>query len=113
MGRLQKFVDAEKRTKAAEGLLGGEDLVLAEVDLSVAPLDRDSDDYGTWPTLRDARKGGSCREESKSSAGRTAPCVSSLQRCHAARMIFENFYVCRIVGSAGRALSLEVLLCRA
>ena len=46
MGRLKKFVDAEKKRKAKDEVLEDEDMLLAEVDLSKAPLDQDSDDYG-------------------------------------------------------------------
>lgn len=45
MGRLKKFVEAEKK-KVADGEAEEEDVVLAEVDLSKAALDSDSDDYG-------------------------------------------------------------------
>lgn len=46
MGRLKKFVEAEKQ-KATEELGGEEeDVLMAEVDLSKAALDSDSDDYG-------------------------------------------------------------------
>ncbi|KAL7545943.1 hypothetical protein ACHAWF_009293 [Thalassiosira exigua] len=44
MGRLKKFVDAEKR-KVEDGEVDEADVLLAEVDLSKAALDRDSDDY--------------------------------------------------------------------
>jgi GTP-binding protein len=46
MGRLKKFVDAEKK-KNADGESEDDDVLLAEVDLSKAALDSDSDDYGT------------------------------------------------------------------
>merc|ERR1711935_1100649 len=46
MGRLKKFADAEKKEKnVVDGVLGEQDILLAEVDLSKAPLDCDSDDY--------------------------------------------------------------------
>jgi len=44
MGRLKKFVEAEKK-KVEDGELDEEDILLAEVDLSKAALDNDSDDY--------------------------------------------------------------------
>jgi len=44
MGRLKKFVEAEKK-KVVDGVLEEEDVMLAEVDLSKAALDSDSDDY--------------------------------------------------------------------
>ncbi|KAL3794828.1 hypothetical protein ACHAW5_004350 [Stephanodiscus triporus] len=46
MGRLKKFVDAEKKRKVEGGMSEDDDVVLAEVDLSKAALDSDSDDYG-------------------------------------------------------------------
>ena len=46
MGRLKKFVDAEKKNEIAEGESEGGDVLLAEVDFSKAALDSDSDDYG-------------------------------------------------------------------
>ena len=45
MGRLKKFVEAERK-KVVDGELEEEDVMLAEVDLSKAALDSDSDDYG-------------------------------------------------------------------
>jgi len=44
MGRLKKFVEAERK-KVEDGVLEEEDVMLAEVDLSKAALDSDSDDY--------------------------------------------------------------------
>jgi GTP-binding protein len=46
MSRLKKFVEAEKKKTIEEN--GGleDDVLLAEVDLSLAALDSDSDDYG-------------------------------------------------------------------
>ncbi|KAL7530656.1 hypothetical protein ACHAXR_003616, partial [Thalassiosira sp. AJA248-18] len=44
MRRLNKFVEAEKQ-KVVDGVLEEEDALLAEVDLSKAALDSDSDDY--------------------------------------------------------------------
>jgi len=45
MRRLKKFVEAEKK-KVVDGVVEEEDVLLAEVDLSKAALDSDSDDYG-------------------------------------------------------------------
>lgn len=45
MGRLKKFVDAEKKRKVDEGMSEDDDIMLAEVDLSKNALDSDSDDY--------------------------------------------------------------------
>ncbi len=45
MRRLKKFVEAERKRRADEGTSEDDDVVLAEVDLSKAALDSDSDDY--------------------------------------------------------------------
>ena len=51
MRRLKKFVDAETEKKVVDGVLEEEDVLLAEVDLSKAALDNDSDDYGEFQEL--------------------------------------------------------------
>ena len=50
MGRLKKFVEVERKKSVEEGL-EDEDVMLAEVDLSKAALDSDSDDYGELSSM--------------------------------------------------------------